>query len=165
MRSTILIDVDFLLELDVAAYRSAVRREIRGIIESAGSKRVTPVVSVLLCSNRTMRRLNRTWLGRDRPTNVISFRSFEMSDAVKARGPVALRKGALGKYAPARAGGRLFIGDMALGIQRALTESKCAGIEPAEWTAALAFHGLMHLFGYNHENMPPRRPPTGRGRA
>jgi rRNA maturation RNase YbeY len=164
VKPDLLIDVDSLLSLNTDAYRRAVRREIRGIIEKMGSKRVTPVVTVLLCSNRTMRRLNRRWLGRDRPTNVISFRSPEMSAALEAMGPVALRKGSLGKYAPGKRG-RLHIGDIAIGIHKAVAESKRACIAPVEWTAALAYHGFMHLVGYDHGNMPPRLPPTRRGRA
>ncbi len=81
-------------------------------------------VTILLVGDRKIRRLNREFLGRDRPTNVIAF-------------PYG-REGGLE-------------GDIALSVDTVLREVKGDYLTEEEKLFFYALHGLLHLAGYDHE--------------
>jgi probable rRNA maturation factor len=69
------------------------------------------------------RRLNRTWRGKDKPTNVLSF---------AADAPV--------------------LGDLAICAPVVAREAREQGKAPAAHWAHMVVHGVLHLLGYDHEN-------------
>jgi probable rRNA maturation factor len=69
------------------------------------------------------RRLNRTWRGKDKPTNVLSF---------TAQAPV--------------------LGDLAICAPVVAREAREQGKRPAAHWAHMVVHGVLHLLGYDHEN-------------
>jgi probable rRNA maturation factor len=69
------------------------------------------------------RRLNRTWRGKDKPTNVLSF---------AAEAPV--------------------LGDLAICAPVVVREAREQGKPPAAHWAHMVVHGVLHLLGYDHEN-------------
>ena len=155
MASAIVILSDPALTLPLAPFQRSVRRRVSEILEIVGPRRqATLMVCVLLCGDGAIRRLNRVWLGRDRPTNVISFRSFDQEIRIRSLGPVPLD--AASAPAPHFRGvkGELILGDMAVGLERACREARRAGVEPAKWAGELARHGLLHILGYSHRTMP-----------
>ncbi len=79
-------------------------------------------LTVLLTDDRTMRRLNHTHRGKDKPTNVLSF--------------------------PGGGGGHL--GDLALALGVVLREARAAGRPPGAHFAHLIAHGTLHLVGHDH---------------
>jgi probable rRNA maturation factor len=86
-------------------------------------------LSVVLLSDRAMRRLNRRYRGLDRPTDVLSF---------------AQRDGSAG--APDG-----LLGDVVISIdaaRRQAAERRARLIEEGE---RLLIHGVLHLLGYDHE--------------
>lgn len=85
-------------------------------------------VSVLITDNAGIQRLNRLWLKRDRPTDVLAF--------------------------PAGSPG-VFLGDVAVSAERAGEQAGRFGQSPAEELALCLVHGILHLFGYTDH--PPRR--------
>jgi probable rRNA maturation factor len=145
--------------------RRALESQARTILERIEAPGIAPVVSILACSDGTIRRLNRRWLGRDRLTNVISFQSPQMSAAARRHGPVPLRRGALGRHFGENKGEKIFLGDIAVGIERSSAEAARAGMEARDRLAELVFHGLMHILGYTHGTMPkmPRATVHRRG--
>ena len=87
-------------------------------------------LSVLFTDDQHMAQLNRRFLHREGPTNVLAF---PMSNG----------------HAPCDDFGML--GDIVLSVDRALHESKELD-EPLEETIyRLLLHGLLHLLGYDHE--------------
>lgn len=93
-------------------------------------------VSVLLSDNATMRRLNRSYRGRDEPTNVLSF-------------------GGGGSPSPRSASAEMhpeFLGDIALGWEFMASEANAAGKPLADHFRHLIVHGMLHLLGYDHHN-------------
>jgi probable rRNA maturation factor len=84
-------------------------------------------VSVLLTTNRELRGLNRKFLGRDKPTDVLSF----PSEVVGA--------------------GR-FLGDVAISVEIAAQNGKRLGHSTDNEVKILILHGLLHLAGYDHES-------------
>jgi probable rRNA maturation factor len=87
-------------------------------------------VTVSLVGDRTMRILNRDYLGKDRSTNVISF---------------AMGEGEFGHLHPN------LLGDVVVSADTAAREADCAGQSFRERCFFLIMHGLLHLAGYDHE--------------
>lgn len=87
------------------------------------------------------RKLNRTWRGKDKPTNVLSF----PSDASLPL-PRSLRGRAGRGHLPAE------LGDLAICapvVAREAREQRKSA--QAHW-AHMVVHGVLHLLGYDHEN-------------
>jgi len=83
-------------------------------------------VSLLLTSNRRMRALNKSFRGKDKPTDVISFPAVE---AVAAK----------------------FAGDLAISSDIAAANARQLGHSAEDEIRILILHGLLHLAGHDHE--------------
>jgi probable rRNA maturation factor len=98
------------------------------ILEILGRQGVE--LCVVLTDNTDIQALNREYLGRDRPTNVISF-------------PQQEGVGPEGSH----------LGDVVISAERAAEEADEAGMETMDRIRALLVHGICHLCGYNHEGV------------
>ncbi|HZH52659.1 MAG TPA: rRNA maturation RNase YbeY [Microvirga sp.] len=87
-------------------------------------------VSVMLTDDAHIRELNRTWRGKDKPTNVLSFPATEQPGAVGPR----------------------HLGDIALACETLVRESEEESKALADHFAHLIVHGILHLLGYDHED-------------
>lgn len=87
-------------------------------------------LSLLLVDDRQIQELNRRYLGRDKPTNVLAFSMREGED--KSLHPHLL-------------------GDLVISIETAKRQSKQSGFNEMEMLALLLVHGILHLIGYEHE--------------
>jgi probable rRNA maturation factor len=87
-------------------------------------------LSIAVVGDRSIRRLNRVYLGRDNPTNVISFSMLEGSFA--GMNPQLL-------------------GDVVISADTCSRESLDAGICFTARLHFLLLHGILHLAGYDHE--------------
>lgn len=90
-------------------------------------------VTVAVVTDARVRALNRTYRGKDRATDVLSFPNTLPLAAVHSPQPT------------------LFLGDIVIarGVARRQAASH-AHAESTEWRV-LALHGLLHLLGYDHE--------------
>jgi probable rRNA maturation factor len=86
-------------------------------------------LSVTLVSDRRMRALNRTWRGRDRTTDVLSFPGGESPAGAVRRS----------------------LGDIVISTGRAAVQAREAGHSLAREIKVLALHGYLHLLGFDHE--------------
>jgi len=83
-------------------------------------------VSVLLADDRTLRRLNREFRGKDKATDVLSFPAAEeMADQ--------------------------FAGDLAISLDTARRQAAAHGHTLRDEVRILLLHGLLHLDGMDHE--------------
>jgi probable rRNA maturation factor len=92
-------------------------------------------ITVLLTGDSEIRRLNRDFRGIDKPTNVLSFPQFC---------PFKLPK--KGKKRD-----RVQAGDIALGYQYIVAEVKKDHKILINHVLHLLVHGILHLFGYDHQ--------------
>jgi probable rRNA maturation factor len=115
---------------------------IRGL--AAWLRRVAPAradgaLCIALVGDRAMRRLNREFAGRDKATDVLSFRTAD--GAAEGRGR--------------RQAGRLpheaYLGDIAIATGVARRQARAAKHPYARELRVLALHGLLHLLGHDHE--------------
>ena len=94
------------------------------LLQHAGAKGCA--LSILLCGDRRMRTLNRSFLKKDRPTDVLSF--------------------------PASDGGTgSFLGDLAIDLPYAERQARRRGHPVDRETQVLLAHGILHLLGHDHE--------------
>ncbi len=90
-------------------------------------------VHVLLADDATLRRLNRTFLGKDKATDVLSFPA--------ATGPAFFGE---------PEGPRL-AGDLAISLEMAARQAARFGHSLRDEVRVLLLHGLLHLAGFDHE--------------
>lgn len=87
-------------------------------------------LSIVFLDNEGIREINRDYLQRDRPTNVISF---------------AMQEGEATGLNPQ------LLGDVVISAQRAAEDAAEAGIPYEHELWFLLLHGILHLLGYDHE--------------
>lgn len=97
------------------------------------------VVSVAVVSDTVVRRLNRTYRRKDRPTDVLSFPATD-----DGRQPGEASR-------PRRAGTLPHLGDIVIARGVARRQAKARGHAEVIELKVLALHGLLHLLGYDHE--------------
>jgi probable rRNA maturation factor len=86
-----------------------------------------PEVTLAFVGERAIRTLNRKFLKKDRPTDVLSFPLGE--------------KGADGKF---------YLGDIVIAVPVAFRQSRAKGHGLDRELRLLAIHGFLHLLGYDH---------------
>ncbi|MET0429192.1 MAG: rRNA maturation RNase YbeY [Microvirga sp.] len=86
-------------------------------------------VGVLLTDDARIRDLNRSWRGKDTPTNVLSFPAPENP----------------GVHFPR------YLGDLALAYETLAREAEDESKPLAHHFAHLVVHGVLHLLGHDHE--------------
>lgn len=80
-------------------------------------------LNVALADDKAVRGLNKRHVGKDKPTNVLSYPSGE----------------------------RAFLGDIVLARQTVWREARAQKKSPADHVAHLVVHGTLHLLGHDHE--------------
>lgn len=84
----------------------------------------------MILDNAGIQEINRDYLQRDRPTNVISF---------------AMQEGEGAGLQP------LLLGDVVISAERAAEDAAEAGSPFEHELIFLLLHGILHLLGYDHE--------------
>jgi probable rRNA maturation factor len=93
-------------------------------------------LSLLVCDDRVMRRINRSYRGIDRPTDVLAF---------------ALREGM------PMAGAIDALGDIVIAWPTARRQARSSGWSSEREVCLLVAHGLLHLLGFDHATRPTER--------
>ena len=96
----------------------------RVLVGAASALRVKGEMSLVLAGDRLLRRLNRTYRGKDRPTDVLSFPG---------------------------GGGEAGLGDVVISVETAERNARGLGRTLGQELDVLALHGLLHVLGYDHE--------------
>jgi probable rRNA maturation factor len=107
---------------------SVLDRVTRRSFELTGKKRGE--VSLLVCDDRFISELNRTYRNKPEPTDVLSFsmREGENSDIEDST-----------------------LGDIIISVDTAARQAREAGISQEEEFIQLYTHGLLHLLGFTHD--------------
>ena len=97
------------------------RRVLRGAAVALG---VTGEMALVLSGDRTLRRLNARYRGKDKPTDVLSFPG---------------------------AGGEAGLGDVVISVETAERNARSLHRTLPQELDVLALHGFLHVLGYDHE--------------
>ena len=113
-----------LIPLDLKKIRRAAQRILAnlGLLDAE--------LSLLLVNDVQIQELNRRYLRRDKPTNVLAF---------------PMREGEFSNLHPH------LLGDLVISVETAKRQSKRSGLGPMEMVTLLMIHGILHLLGYEHE--------------
>lgn len=93
-------------------------------------------VSLVIVNDRQITEINRDYLGKNRPTNVISFAMGE------------------GEFGDLDSG---LLGDVVVSVDTACRDALASGTDPADELDFLIIHGVLHLLGYEHEKAEEAR--------
>ena len=89
-------------------------------------------ISITLTDNETIRRINKQWRKKDKPTDVLSFPIDEKPPGYKYK----------------------ILGDVVISLPFAKKQAEEIGISYEEEVIRLLTHGILHLLGYDHEVCP-----------
>ena len=95
-------------------------------------------ISIVFTDDEEIRSLNRTYRGKDEPTDVLSFSLREASAQ-----ETMVDLSSLGEEPP--------LGEVYISIPTALRQAQAGGRTLEEEVAFLAVHGVLHLLGYEDE--------------
>jgi rRNA maturation RNase YbeY len=113
----------------VPALAARLARRARRLLDVLGLG--SSELSLVLVSDPVMHDLNRTWRGKDRPTDVLAFAQNE--DGAPPAG---------------------LLGDVVISVDTARRQAAALGHSLAAESERLLVHGLLHLLGYDHERSP-----------
>ncbi len=85
-------------------------------------------LSLVLTNDERIQVLNRTYLSKDSPTDVLAFPASETDPET----------------------GRRYLGDVIISVPRAEAQSKVEGHTLKEELSLLVVHGVLHLLGFDH---------------
>jgi probable rRNA maturation factor len=105
-----------------------VRRATQRILTELGL--LDAELSLLLVDDARIQDLNRRYLNRDKPTNVLAF---------------PMREGEFSTLHPH------LLGDLVISVETAKRQSNRFGLDEMEMVILLMVHGVLHLIGYEHE--------------
>ena len=106
-----------------------VRRGLKRLLKELDREGIE--ISILLVDDHQIQEINKKYLKRNRPTNVISF---------------TMTEGAFGDVHPE------ILGDIILSVETAARDALTGHLDFMDEVEFLLIHGLLHLIGYNHEN-------------
>jgi probable rRNA maturation factor len=123
------LTLDILVESRRWAAQRSAKTVIRQAIGAAAAMVPTTAgeLAIVLTHDSAMRTLNRTWRGKDEPTNVLSFPPSELNG-----------------------GPPLHLGDIVIAYETTAREAKAEGKPFRHHLAHLVVHGFLHLAGYDH---------------
>lgn len=90
-------------------------------------------LSVVFCDDDYIQALNKTFRNKDRATDVLSFSQYDPDSEVHST----------------------TLGDVVVSIETAERQAKELGVELHTEMIRLLVHGVLHLYGYEHENVSP----------
>jgi probable rRNA maturation factor len=97
-------------------------------------------VSFLLCSDDRIQELNRTYRGKDEPTDVLSFSSGDDTQF------------------PAFPGHEVYAGDIVICPEAVKRNAQEFGTSWEQEMRRVAIHGILHLMGMDHVGTDPEEP-------
>ena len=105
-----------------------IKRSLGLILEALGEE--NREVSLTIVDDEIISGINREYLGRDYPTNVIAF---------------SMKEGEFGDI------NALLLGDIVISAETALRDAKGGDLSLHDEIDYLMIHGVLHLLGYDHE--------------
>ena len=103
-------------------------------------------IDVSVTNDKTIRQINLDMRQVDRPTDVLSFPSFDLTPG-----------GLPGEEDADPATGLIPLGDMVISLERVQAQAKEYGHSNRRELAYLTVHSILHLLGYDHLDEGPQK--------
>ncbi len=115
---------------------------------SARSKHIaTTNLTIRVVGVAESRVLNRTWRGKDKPTNVLSFPAMDIG-----LGEGQVKRASRSAHSPHPVPDEVELGDLAICAPVVAREAREQSKPVKAHWAHMVVHGVLHLLGYDHEN-------------
>lgn len=110
-----------------------IQRAVQATFSKVGMQEDRPIlISLALSDDVEIQRLNASFRGKDKPTNVLSFPAGD-DEWAPAEGPIS-------------------IGDVILAYETVMREAEEQKLAPQDHIHHLVIHGILHNLGFDHEN-------------
>jgi len=116
-------------ETDAEIDQRRIQKLITHIFQSEGLPTET-IINIIFTDNATIRELNKKFLDRDRPTDVLSFNVHT-------------------EYLPSELP---ILGDVYISAEKAKEQADSFGVIFQNELERLVVHGILHLIGYEHDD-------------
>ena len=138
MEINVLIEEDIIIELDVGWLEKVVGQTMlaENVLPSAE-------VGLVITGQEKIRELNRTYRGKDRPTDVLAF---ALSEQKPEETPFVAAPDAV-----------LHLGEVLISYPQAVIQAEEQQHSVKKELAVLIIHGVLHLLGYDHEKPAMKR--------
>ncbi len=113
--------------------KSHIRKAVKATLDYEGFP-YDAELSVTFCDNEHIRKINSSYRGIDRPTDVLSFPMYED-----------------GEFVMQDFQSHIMLGDIVLSLERVHEQALEFGNTPLREACFLAVHSTLHLLGYDHE--------------
>ncbi len=128
-------DIDISIETEaLEEHEDSIRLFLLGCLSELSDEPISESVShvsILITNDAVVQELNATYRGKDRPTDVLSFSQLEGEEI-----------------------GSESLGDIVISLDTAVRQAKEFQVTLSQELSRLLVHGLLHLFLYDHENVP-----------
>lgn len=95
-----------------------------------GKSKAEPLVSITFTDDKHVKKLNKKFRDKNKPTNVLSFQTWENIESLPS--------------------GMVPVGDIVFAFETVEREAKEKGISFKDHLTHLLIHGFLHLLGYDH---------------
>ena len=116
-------------ETDAEIDQRRIQKLITHIFQSEGLPTET-IINIVFTDNATIHKLNKKFLDRDRPTDVLSFNVHT-------------------EYLPSEL---QILGDVYISAEKAKNQAESFQVTFQDELERLVIHGILHLIGYEHDN-------------
>ena len=136
MDISVLIDVGFEECLEVSWLQSVVKHVL--VAQGTGSG---VELSLVIAGQERVQQLNRSYRGKDEPTDVLAFSMLPDEETSGAESPPFVTP----------PDGVLHLGEVIISYPQALIQAEEHHHSPKREVAILIIHGVLHLLGYEHD--------------
>ncbi|MCX5804929.1 MAG: rRNA maturation RNase YbeY [Proteobacteria bacterium] len=109
-------------------------------------------LSILFINNTAIKKLNKNYFNKDKPTNVISFSYIDDLSCGMNHPNASLNISTRNFEQICFNTQGAIMGDIAISLERAREEAEDINCHFYERVFALIVHGLLHVLGFDHEN-------------
>jgi len=125
-------------------------QDVAGVVLAAEGTDPSMELGLVITSQEKMRELNATHLGRDEPTDVLSFSM--LPEAASGR-----EEDVDVPAFVAPPDGAVHLGEVIVSYPQAVIQAEEHGHPVSKEVAILVVHGVLHLLGYDHDAPEPER--------
>ena len=144
MEINVLIDKGFEGYLEVSWLQSVAEQVL--VAQDAGSK---VELGLVITGQERVQQLNRSYLGKDEPTDVLAFSMLPE--------PLATGKSEASSPFAQPPDGVLHFGEVIISYPQAVMQAEQRRHSVKKEVAVLIIHGVLHLLGYDHVEPEPER--------
>ena len=110
-------------------------------------------LSLIFVSKQTIKKLNKHWLTKNKETDVLSFPSLDLSSPESAKAIEAAQAAKKHAFIDISSDDQFYpLGEILIAYEKAQEQAKEYGHSLKREIAFLFVHGMLHIFGFDHQD-------------